>query len=129
MKKYLPYIAILSVLMFEYMPLNAQKASKYELFASIAGFSRGEISKTLLLGEKQLLCSDQKNEIVYFSLSVFRKNGDLVVYNGSGNTLTESMKTEIQALESGSKLVIEDIGAKTPDNKIIQLPAIVLILK
>jgi hypothetical protein len=129
MKKFLPYIAILSVLMFVYVPLNAQKASKYELFASIAGFSRGEISKTLLLGEKPILCSDQKIEIVYFSLSVFRKNGDLIVYNGSGNTLSESMKIEIQALEPGSKLVIEDIGAKTPDDKIIKLPAIVLILK
>lgn len=129
MKRYLPYLAILSILLLIYFPLIAQKASKSGLFVSIAGISKGEIDKSLLLSEKPFLCSDQKNEIVYFSLSVFRKNGDLVVYNGRGNTLSESMKAEIQALDTGSKLVIEDIGAKTPEDKFIELPSIVLVLK
>jgi hypothetical protein len=57
------------------------------------------------------------------------KNGDLIVYNGEGNRLTESMKIVIDELEKGNKLIIENIAARTAGGKVIQLPSIVLILQ
>jgi hypothetical protein len=39
------------------------------------------------------------------------------------------MKAEIKAVEPGTKLVLEDIGARSAENKFIELSAIVLVVK
>jgi len=104
------------------------RTGKTELKATIAGISSGEISKDVLLETGTILCSDQKFEIIYFSLSVMKEN-DLIVYNGSGNTITDSMKGLIRELETGTKIVIDEIGARSPNDQIIKLPALILILK
>lgn len=105
-----------------------QKNNKSDIKASIAGLSSGEISKTVLINSNLIECSDKNYEILYYSLSILRKNGDIIVYNGSGNALNESMKAEFKQLEPGSKFVIEDIGAKSSDEKLIKLPPIVLTI-
>jgi hypothetical protein len=109
--------------------VDAQRTEKFALRAAIEGISKGEIYKEKLLSGNPILCSDPSIEIIYFSLSVFHKNGDLVVYNGQGNMLSEAMKAEIRSLETGSKLLIEDIGARTPGGKMIHLPSIQLVMK
>ncbi len=129
MNKAILYLIILSFITVANSNASAQKSGKYTLNASIAGITKGEISKSLLLSNGEIQCTDPKAEILYFSLSAFMKNGDLIVYNGEGNTLTESMKKVIDELETGSKLVIDNIAARTAGDKVIQLPSIVLILQ
>jgi hypothetical protein len=128
MNKSIHFLIILSIIAVANYSATAQKSGKYTINASIAGISKGEISKSLLLSNGVIKCSDPKAEILYFSLSAFMKNGDLIVYNGEGNVLTESMKIIIDELEKGSKLIIENIAARTTGDKVIQLPSIVLIL-
>ena len=128
MNKSILFLIILSIISVANYSTVAQKSGKYTINASIAGISQGEISKSLLLSNGVIKCSDPKAEILYFSLSVFMKNGDLIVYNGEGNVLTESMKMVIDELEKGSKLIIENIAARSIGDKIISLPSIVLIL-
>jgi hypothetical protein len=129
MKKYIQLLLFLYLAVVFSIPVSAQKTEKFGLSALIEGMSKGEIYKELLLSGRPIVCSDPKIDIVYFSLSVFHKNGDLIVFNGQGNLLSESMKAEIRLLEGGSKLIIQDIGAKTPDDKIIHLPSIHLVVK
>jgi len=129
MNKAILFLIIVSFITAANFNADAQKSGKYAILASIAGISKGEISKALLLSNGKILCTDPKAEILYFSLSAFMKNGDLIVYNSEGNKLTESMKKVITELEMGSKLVIENIAARTAGDKVIQLPSIVLILQ
>ena len=129
MNKAILFLVILSFTTVANFNAAAQKSGKYTISASIAGISKGEISKSLLLSNGVIQCSDPKAEILYFSLSAFMKNGDLIVYNGEGNKLTESMKKVITELEMGSKLVIENIAARATADKVIELPPIVLILQ
>ena len=129
MKKTILFLIILCIIVAANNNAVAQKSGKYTINASVAGISNGEISKSLLLSNATIQCSDPKAEILYFSLSAFMKNGDLIVYNGEGNRLTESMKIVIDELEKGSKLIIDNIAARTAGGKVIQLPSIVLILQ
>jgi hypothetical protein len=129
MKNYLKLLLYLFPAIFFSVPVSAQKAEKSGLCALIEGVAKGDIYKDLLLSGKPILCSDPKIDIIYFTLSVFHKNGDLIVFNGQGNMLTESMKAEIRSLEGGSKLIIENIGAKTPGDKIIHLPTVHLVVR
>ncbi len=129
MKKLVFIIAIAGIMLVSVSSAHAQLFSKSEVKASVAGISKGEITKEKLLNSATIECSDLTYEIIYFNLSVLRKNGDLVVYAGRGNSLSESMKAEIKALEPGTKLVLEDIGARSAENKFIELTAIVLDVK
>jgi hypothetical protein len=128
MKKAILLLVVIGILMFLSGQVNAQKQGKYENKALFAGISSGEITKDLLLGNGIINCDDPEFEVIYYSFSFVRKNGDLTVYSGRGNALTESMKAEIKGLEAGSKIVIDDIGARTTRNKIVQLQPIVLVL-
>jgi len=129
MKKAIHLFTVICLLLVFNLPGSAQRSGKSVLKASIANISSGIISKDIILNSGLINCSDKKYEVIYFSLSVLHRNGDLVVYNGRGNTLSEAMKAEIRALEPGSKLVLEDIGAKSAEDKFITLPSIVLLLK
>lgn len=129
MKKLVFIIAIAGIMLVSVLSAHAQLFSKSEFKATVAGVSSGEILKEKLLYTATIECSDLTYEIIHFNLSVLRKNGDLVVYAGRGNSLSESMKAEIKALEPGTKLVLEDIGARSAENKFIELSAIVLVVK
>ncbi len=129
MNKYLCQIALTGFILLFNLPLNAQKGGKTELKATISSISSGDMSKEILLETGLIECSNTSYEIVYFNFSILRENGDLIAYYGRGNTLTESMKAEIKSLKPGTKVVFDEIGAKSGVNKTIKLPAIVLILK
>ncbi|MEI6062010.1 MAG: hypothetical protein WCR72_15010 [Bacteroidota bacterium] len=129
MNKSILFTAIAGILLIYNLSLFAQKTVKPGLKATISGVSYGDISKELLLNPGAILCSNEKYQVIYYNLSVLRKNGDLVVYNGRGSILSESMKAEIRLLEAGSKLIIEEIGAKSDLDKIIKLPAIEVVIK
>lgn len=129
MNKLTGLFLILSLILVLTLEVCAQRNAKIELKASIQGISSGDISKELLLTNGYIQCSDQKYNIVYFNFSLLRENGDLIVYNGRGNHFSEAMKAEIKLLNPGSKLVIEEIGAKSSDEKIIKLPSIALVMK
>jgi hypothetical protein len=129
MKKNIPLFLFAGILLVFSIPVNAQIFKKPILKATIAGMSLGEISKELLLDTGLILCSDNKYEIVCFNLSVLHQNGDLIVYNGRGNTFSQSMKAELKELPPGSKLVLEEISAKSVQDKIVKLPSIVLSIK
>jgi hypothetical protein len=120
-------VLLLGIFCLSNYPLNAQIFGKSALKATIDGISEGLISKDILLKSGIIQCTDNQSEIIYYSLSFMRKN-DLVQFYGSGNTLNESMKNEIKGLESGTKISIEEIGARTAENKIIKLPDLLLIL-
>jgi len=128
MKKAILLFVAIGIIIFLCGQVNAQKPGKYEHKALIAGISNGDISKDLLIGNGSIECDNPDFEIIYYNFSFIRKNGDLTVYSGRGHTLTESMKAEIKGLEAGSKVVIDDIGARTKGDKIIQLQPIVLLL-
>lgn len=120
-------ILLVGILFFTNYPLNAQIFGKSALKATVDGISEGLISKEILLKSGIIQCTDNQAEIVYYSLSFMRKN-DLVQFYGSGNTLNESMKNAIKGLELGTKIIIEEIGARTAENKTIKLPDLILIL-
>jgi len=128
MKKIILLLGIIGIILSMNGQANAQKPGKYEHKARVAGMSNGNIAKELLLGNGTIECDNPEFEIIYYSFSFIRENGDLTVYSGRGNALSESMKAEIKGLEAGSKLVIDDIGARTMGDKIIQLQPIVLLL-
>jgi hypothetical protein len=106
----------------------AQKNEKNVFPASVAGISVGDISKDVLLNTGVIECSDPKVVIIGFEMSAL-KNGDLVVFKENGNTLTEQMKMLIKNMEIGNKLIFEEITAKTGEDKIIKLNAIILTIK
>ena len=129
MKKSIYFLSIVAIILSVSFTAIAQKQAKPELTATIAGLNKGEITKDFILNDGIIQCSDQKYEVIYFNLSALLKNGDIIVYYGKENALTESMKQVIKNMEPGSKLVIEDIGARSEDEKVIKLPDIVLTLK
>ena len=98
MKKAILFFAVIGIIMFLSGQANGQKPGKYEHKALIAGISKGDISKDLLIGNGSIECDNPDFEIIYYNFSFIRKNGDLTVYSGRGNTLTESMKVEIKSL-------------------------------
>lgn len=122
------FFSVISILLLCSFSQNSLRIGRSDLKSTIAGISKGDISKDILLDTGTILCSDQKIEVIYFSLSVMKQN-DLIVYKGSGNTLTESMKTLIKELETGTKIIIDEIGARSPNDQIIKLPALILTLK
>jgi hypothetical protein len=128
MKKTSILFALLCLITGYNFTATAQRGTKTELKATLAGISKGDISKDLLLSIAQIECSDPSYTVVYFTLSIM-KSDDLIVYSGMGNTLTESMKVLIKGIEPGSKLALDEIGAKSTDEKIIKLPAIILTLR
>ena len=128
MKKSIMLFTITGMLIVFNLASTAQKIGKPVLKATIAGISKGDISKEILLNSRHIQCSDPQYEIIFYSLSLVKK-GDIIVFKGKGNTLSESMKAEIKELEPGNKLIIEEIGAKSAGEKFIKLPDISLLLK
>ncbi len=129
MKKYICTLVIISAFILFNLSASAQRIGKAELTATIAGISSGDISKMLVLEKGIIQCTNMKYEIVTFSISAILKNSDIIAYYGTGNTLTISMKDMIQKMEPESQLIIENIEAKSSDDKFIRLPDIKLILK
>lgn len=108
---------------------DAQVFSRNSMRATIAGVSNGEILKSALLNDSKLFCTNPEFVVQNFNFSVLRENGDLVVYKGIGNALTDTMKNEINSMPAGSKLVIEEIIAVSVDGKSSKLPSVLLIIK
>lgn len=71
---------------------------------------------------------DLNFQVVSFSFSGNRK-GDVIDLRGSGNRLTEEMKTFIRNARSRDKIIFEDIYAKGPDGKSRQLNSIVITIQ
>jgi len=66
--------------------------------------------------------------ITSFTFSGNRK-GDVIDYKGTGNRLTEEMRTFIKECKRGSKVSFEDIYAKGPDGKNRKLNSIVITVQ
>jgi len=128
MKKSILFSSITGIMLLLGLHTFAQNTPKADLKATIAGVAGGEISKNELLNEGLIQCSDLNYEIVSFSLSAVR-NGDLFTLPSIENALTEQMKQLINIMEPGSKLFIEEIVARSADEKTMKLPAIVLTIK
>lgn len=66
--------------------------------------------------------------ITSYTFSGNRK-GDVIDYKGTGNKLTEEMRTFIKECKRGSKVSFEDIYAKGPDGKNRKLNSIVITVQ
>lgn len=128
MKNTISLITFLTVFLIFNLNVSAQKIGQTELKAAIAGVSSGEISKDNLLSSANIQCTDTQYEIINFNLSM-KKNSDIVDFYGKGNQISVVMKDLIKEMETGDKLVIEKISAKSQKGVIIDLPAIVLVVK
>jgi hypothetical protein len=128
MKKSVFVIAILVSMFIFNSNVFAQKSSQPIVKAAIEGVSSGEISKALLLKTAKIECSDSKFKVIDFVFSV-KKDSDIIEFNGTGNLLTVQMKNLIEGLSLGNKLVFEEINAKSDEGLVVELPAIVLVLK
>jgi len=129
MKNSFVFLLLFCMVVANNISAQAQKFKKSTPFATVAGITIGELSIETLLNNVVILCSDSRYEVKYYSVAILRENGDLVMYNGNGNTLSESMKAEIKMLKPGSKIVIEEISAVSSDEKQLSLPTIELKIK
>lgn len=71
---------------------------------------------------------DLNFQITSYTFSGNRK-GDVIDYKGTGNRLTEEMRTFIKECKRGSKISFEDIYAKGPDGKNRKLNPIVITVQ
>jgi len=129
MKNSFVFLLLFCLVVANNISAQAQKFKNSTPFATVAGITIGELSTETLLNNVVILCSDSRYEVKYYSVAILRENGDLVMYNGNGNTLSESMKAEIKMLKPGSKIVIEEISAVSSDEKQLSLPTIELKIK
>ena len=120
-------IFVVILLVFS-LTLAAQKATSNEPKAIIAGISGGDISKDLLLKTGEISCTDPKFKVISFTLSLSKTN-DIIEFNGSGNKLNGVMNDAIKGIGLGNKVIIEKISAKNESGKVIDLAAIILVLK
>lgn len=104
----------------------AQKTGKNSIIAYISGINVGKTSIINLLENGTITASLQGIIILDYNFSIFRSNGDLVVYHGIGNTLSESIKAEIRSASLPVKIVIEDINGRTTEGKLVRLQPIAL---
>lgn len=103
--------------------------------AFIANSNGGAVSKDLVLASGAIIprmpadFEFNLNFIVTsFKFSGNRK-GDIIDYDGNGNSLTAQMKDFIRGARRGEKVILEDIFAKGPDGKSRKLNSIVLTLQ
>ena len=97
-------------------------------FATIAGIKWGSIKKDSLLKTEKLVCSNSNFKIVSFTFHVFTKQKNLTELISKNDYLTDEMKKEINKVETGSKIYIEDIKAEGQNGYKRNLANMILII-
>ena len=96
--------------------------------ASIAGISKGEITKDALLKAGTIVCDIDKAYITHFDFGFVRK-AEFIQLKSVEAKLTTEMRESIQQMVPGDKIFIDDITAKSETSGEIKLPMLLLIIK
>ena len=142
MKK-LTVILLLSYLFIFNFSLNAQQNKNKEISAvpidttmyplipgtiNIKPYDRpyqGEITKDTLLKANKLICSKKNYEIVSFVISAAVR-GKLMESHNNGNIFSEETQILIHKFSVGTKIFLEVVWVRSPENKLIQIESFVL---
>ncbi len=114
-------LCLYSVANAQQKPDNIHNGKELVLSVSDSGITNNEvISKKTLMKAKRILCSDANYMIVSFVFTA-DKDGGAKTLSIMGNNIPKEIKKDIKRLESGQKICIDNVNARTPDGKVIRL--------
>jgi hypothetical protein len=99
--------------------------------AMVAGLKEGAVKKSALAAAPFVIAKyenfdfDLKVNVSSFTVTV-NIAGEFKSYPATGNTFTQEQKTAIEKLKNNSRVIIEDIKCRLPDNTSRPLPSVTL---
>lgn len=100
--------------------------------AKFAGKTGGTMSTVALKAQNAIFANlenfdfDAKFNITKFSMIIAKPRADAIILNTSGNQLSENMKSALNGIGPGSRIIFDNIIAVGPDGSARQLNAIAL---
>ncbi|MGE6218836.1 gliding motility protein GldM [Nubsella zeaxanthinifaciens] len=103
--------------------------------AKVGGYGGGDIASVQLKSESEIEADlddfpfDVKFKIVRFELTVIKPRSDAITISGQGGNFTGAVRSAINAVSPGTRVIFDQIVSQGPDGRQKVLPALVFTVK
>lgn len=103
--------------------------------AKVGGYGGGDIASVQLKSESEIEADlddfpfDVKFRILRFELTVIKPRSDAITISGQGGNFTGAVRSAINAVSPGTRVIFSDIVSQGPDGRQKVLPALVFNVK
>jgi gliding motility-associated protein GldM len=103
--------------------------------AKVGGYGGGDIASVQLKSESEIEADlddfpfDVKFKILRFELTVIKPRSDAITISGQGGNFTGAVRSAINAVSPGTRVIFDQIVSQGPDGRQKVLPALVFTVK